>query len=285
MDLCAAPGGWLQVAQKYMPMSSLIVGVDLAPIKPIRGCTTFVDDITTQSCRAQLRRVTPDGTKYDIVMNDGAPNVGGNFAAESYTQAALTLDSLRLASEFLREGGWFVTKVFRSTEYHALLYSMQQLFKKVESTKPVASRGTSAEIYVVCIGYLAPAKIDPRLLDPRALFADYDGPKQAIDVLARTKQKRNRSGYEDGAEVLYKECPAETFVHSDKPAELLGQYHAFILDASVSHRTRSIPAFRLARPDPGPVYAHRRAPPARLARSMKSPNFTVCPTVGEDTFC
>ena len=97
MDLCAAPGGWLQVAVKYMPMSSTIVGVDLAPIKAIRGCTTFVDDITTQSCRAQLKRVTPDGVKYDVVMHDGAPNVGGNFAAESYTQAALTLDSLRYA--------------------------------------------------------------------------------------------------------------------------------------------------------------------------------------------
>ena len=145
--------------------------------------------IRDRSCRAQLRRVTPEGTKYDIVMNDGAPNVGGNFAAESYTQAALTLDSLRLASEFLREGGWFVTKVFRSTEYHALLYSMQQLFKKVESTKPVASRGTSAEIYVVCVGYLAPAKIDPRLLDPRALFADYDGPSRR----STCSRARNRS--------------------------------------------------------------------------------------------
>jgi 23S rRNA U2552 (ribose-2'-O)-methylase RlmE/FtsJ len=73
MDLCAAPGGWLQVAQKYMPMSSLIVGVDLAPIKPIRGCTTFVDDITTQSCRAQLKRCTPEGTKYDIVITTERP--------------------------------------------------------------------------------------------------------------------------------------------------------------------------------------------------------------------
>jgi hypothetical protein len=113
---------------------------------------------------------------------------------------------------------------------------MQQLFKKVESTKPVASRGTSAEIYVVCIGYLAPSKIDPRLLDHRHLFAEYDGPKQSIDVLSHSKQKRNRSGYEDGVTTLYKECPAETFIHSEKPTELLGQYHTFLMDASVSAR-------------------------------------------------
>ena len=110
---------------------------------------------------------------------------------------------------------------------------MQQLFSKVESTKPVASRGTSAEIYVVCQGFLAPRKVDPRLLDPRHLFAEYEGPKQAVDVLSHAKRPRNRSGYEDGVSALYKECPAETFILCDKPAELLGQYHTFLLDASV----------------------------------------------------
>lgn len=45
----------LQVAAKYMPVSSLIIGVDLVPIKPIRNVITFTDDITSASCRARLR--------------------------------------------------------------------------------------------------------------------------------------------------------------------------------------------------------------------------------------
>jgi hypothetical protein len=88
LDLCAAPGGWLQVCCKHMPISARILGVDLESIKPVRGAKTIVDDITTQRCRERLRKES-EGSLFDVVLHDGAPNVGGAFASEMYTQVAI----------------------------------------------------------------------------------------------------------------------------------------------------------------------------------------------------
>jgi hypothetical protein len=48
----------LQVCQKYMPVSSLIIGVDLKPIKGLRGIVSLTHDITTQACRTALKKET-----------------------------------------------------------------------------------------------------------------------------------------------------------------------------------------------------------------------------------
>ncbi|XVF45304.1 hypothetical protein PTKIN_Ptkin02bG0194900 [Pterospermum kingtungense] len=184
LDLCAAPGGWMQVAVQRVPFSSLVLGLDLVPIAPIRGAIALQQDIAKSECKSKIKR---------------------------------------LATQFLAPKGTFVTKVFRSQDYSSVLYCLKQLFEKVEVDKPAASRSASAEIYVLGLRYKASAKIDPRLLDVKHLFQGSIEPqKKVIDVLRVTKQKRHRDGYGDGETISKKVSTAADFICSGTPVEILG---------------------------------------------------------------
>ena len=211
-----------------MPTNSLIVGVDLAPIKPIPRTITFQSDITTDKCRAVIRQHLKTW-KADTVLHDGAPNVGIAWVQDAFSQTELALQALRLAIDFLSEGGTFVTKVFRSKDYNALLWVFNQLFNKVEATKPPSSRNVSAEIFVVCRGFKAPKRIDPKFLDPRSVFAELTGPtpNNEAKVFNPEKKKRKREGYEEGEYIQFKEATASEFVQTKDPIAMLGTFNKF----------------------------------------------------------
>ena len=214
-----------------MPANSLIVGVDLAPIKPIPRTITFQSDITTDKCRATIRQHFKTW-KADTVLHDGAPNVGTAWVQDAFSQAELALQAMKLATEFLVEGGTFVTKVFRSKDYNALLWVFNQLFAKVESTKPPSSRNVSAEIFVVCRGFKAPKRIDPKFLDPRSVFAELADPtpNNEAKVFNPEKKKRKRDGYEEGDYIQFKETPASEFIQTTDPIAMLGSLNRLSFD-------------------------------------------------------
>lgn len=241
-----------------MPPNSIILGVDLVPIKPIPRVITFAEDITTDACRKRIRDNIKDW-KADVVLHDGAPNVGTAWAQDAFTQSELVLSSLKLAVDFLAPGGCFVTKVFRSKDYNSLLWVFNQLFKKVEATKPPSSRNVSAEIFVVCTGYLAPKRIDPRLLNPTHVFKDLDmldAPRTenadanakagslpldkltpaAFSVFHPDKKRRAREGYDDGDLILFKRTPISTFVRAADPIAVLGASNQLDFDATDEDR-------------------------------------------------
>ncbi|KAI5019644.1 hypothetical protein ZWY2020_044532 [Hordeum vulgare] len=239
LDLCAAPGGWVQVAVARAPAGAFVVGVDLVPIRPVRGAHSLTEDITTTRCRSAVRRLMDSRgvAVFDVVLHDGSPNVGGAWAQEATAQSALVIDAVRLATAFLAPKGAFITKVFRSQDYSAIMFCLKQLFDKVEVTKPRASRGTSAEIYIICLKYKAPAKIQPELLDIKHLFSVDPEKSTPTDVLDTNKnaKKRTRGGYAAGVTVLEKVGLASDFIWSEaqKPREFLGSFTKISFDDPV----------------------------------------------------
>ena len=74
------------------------------------------------------------------------------------------------------------------------------------------------------VGYKAPPKLDPRFLDPRAVFADLNTskPNNAAKVFDPEKKSRKREGYDESGLVQFRQAPASDFIESNDPVAMLG---------------------------------------------------------------
>jgi len=152
VDLGAAPGGWCQYALKYTGTNGRVIGLDILEMPPIDGVEFIQGDFTTDDVLQQLLASVGDD-KVDLVMSDMAPNISGNRSVDQPKSMYLVEIALDFATQVLRPGGSFVTKIFHGEGFDDYVRTVRQQFKTVKVRKPKASRPDSRETYLVARGY------------------------------------------------------------------------------------------------------------------------------------
>jgi len=156
VDLGAAPGGWSQVAGKRAGKGGTVIAIDLLPMDPVSGVTLLQGDFASKAGLAAVERAL-DGRKADVVLSDMAPNMSGIAMSDQARSMELAEIARDFALLHLQSQGVFVVKIFQGAGYDEYLRSLRSAFTKVPVRKPAASRGESAEQYLVARG-LKPLK-------------------------------------------------------------------------------------------------------------------------------
>jgi 23S rRNA (uridine2552-2'-O)-methyltransferase len=161
VDLGAAPGGWLQVAEELVGDSGRVLGVDLQRIDDIDGVETIRGDMTDADTRAEVvERVG----KADVVLSDMAPNMTGEYSVDHARSVYLARQAFETALEVLEGGGDLAVKVFEGPDTGRLREDMEAEFEYVRAVHPEASRDSSSELFLVAKNHLtAPVRTGDEL--------------------------------------------------------------------------------------------------------------------------
>ena len=159
VDLGSAPGAWSQyVRRKLAPqgaaaglLDGCIVALDILPMEPIEGVTFIQGDFREPEVLVKLESAL-GARKADVVLSDMAPNLSGVESADAARISDLVELAVDFARSHLKPDGALIAKVFHGSGYSQIVELFKQYFRVVKPFKPKASRGRSAETFLVGMG-------------------------------------------------------------------------------------------------------------------------------------
>jgi 23S rRNA (uridine2552-2'-O)-methyltransferase len=150
VDLGAAPGSWLQVLKEST--TGGIVGIDLNPIQPLEGITTFTGDFTDPKMVTRVLQILP---VVNLVICDASPKLSGQKSYDQARAIDLNKKALDFAVQVLCPGGNLVIKSFQGEDFSWMYQKVKDQFFRVTTHKTHSSRKGSAELYIIARNFKA----------------------------------------------------------------------------------------------------------------------------------
>ncbi|MHA1683128.1 MAG: SAM-dependent methyltransferase [Promethearchaeota archaeon] len=163
LDLCCAPGSWMEGASKFYPKLR-IIGIDLQKVMPKNNRLHFIKkNIFDDDIVDEIKKIIQSEPPFiKAVLSDCAPKFTGARSTDLFRQYELSMRALDLAESLLVPGGSCVIKSFQGLveETRELEGRLKSMFGEVKRTKPLASRGRSPEFYYIGKGKKALKKVE-----------------------------------------------------------------------------------------------------------------------------
>lgn len=166
VHLCEAPGGFVQCVSENLRDPSknwswravtLPNGILVDETRLPSDCGRFLfGDVLSEETRVveELRVGFADTSGVDLVTADGAVEMNHELIEEEHLPLAHA--QTRIALHCLRPGGIYILKVFECLHplTRDLISQLTRHFEFVSLIKPVSSRSTNSERYLVCRGFI-----------------------------------------------------------------------------------------------------------------------------------
>lgn len=147
-DLGAAPGGWSDLAIKWVGPKGTVVACDLLDMNPIDELKFIQGDFTEEETQSSII-LENHNEKFDTIISDMAPNTTGHKATDQLRSIGLVEQVLYFATKNLKLDGCCVIKVFQGVGFDQLVKDFRLNFKKIIINKPKSSKPESKEVYIV----------------------------------------------------------------------------------------------------------------------------------------
>ena len=152
VDLGAAPGGWTELAARWVGMSGRVFAIDLLPMDPVAHTEIIIGDFTEEIVLEKLMQSLGD-RRVDVVLSDMAPNMSGNRSIDQPRAMYLCELALDFARQTLNPGGSFFVKTFQGEGFDTFFRGLRADFSDLKTRKPNASRSRSRETYLLATGF------------------------------------------------------------------------------------------------------------------------------------
>jgi 23S rRNA (uridine2552-2'-O)-methyltransferase len=151
VDLGSAPGSWSQVASRRILPGGRLIALDILPMDSLHGVEFIQGDFREDEVLHLLEEKLA-GRQVDLVLSDMAPNMSGIELVDQARVMLLAELTLEFCEKNLKPGGDMLVKVFQGSGFMELRAAILKMFSTVQVKKPSASRGRSAENFLLARG-------------------------------------------------------------------------------------------------------------------------------------